>query len=152
MDKMIKYHIGVQTKKTYDKETKNKCIQLRLQGRTVTSTMEENVGTNIEIIQKLAPEAYKNRIKRGGTLDCFFDDNFTKSVADLGRNHLIIAGLTTDICLYHTSVHAKKLGYNVMVVGDACGSTSIIADDLSFERLRNNNIEVVSASQALTEL
>lgn len=35
-------------KKTYDKETKNKCIQLRLQGHTVKSISEEyglGVGT-----------------------------------------------------------------------------------------------------------
>jgi hypothetical protein len=30
-------------KKTYDKETKNKCIKLRLQGRTVKSISEEYV-------------------------------------------------------------------------------------------------------------
>ena len=39
----------------------------------VTSTMEDQIGTNIKDIQELAPAAYGQRIKRGGTLNTFLD-------------------------------------------------------------------------------
>src|SRR5436305_5592017 len=51
----------------------------------VASTMEDQIGTNINDIQELAPEAYANRVKRGGTLNCFLDPNFREAVHRLGR-------------------------------------------------------------------
>ena len=118
----------------------------------VTSTMEQQIGTNIKDIQDTAPVAYAARVKRGGTLNCFLDPAFTAAAKALGRKQLILAGLTTDICLFHTAVGAVEAGYEVMVVGDACGSTSELADTMTFARLRGLGAAVASANQALTEL
>lgn len=118
----------------------------------VTSTMEENIGTNIKDIQQVAPEAYKNRVKRGGTLNCFLDEKFKIAVKETGRKNLIIAGLTTDICLFHTAVGAIKEGYKVQVVADACGSMSALADEVTFDRLRSLGASVAAANSTMTEL
>ena len=58
----------------------------------VTSTMEDAIGTNIRDIQELAPEAYANRVKRGGTLNGFLDPVFRAAVQRLGRQKLILQG------------------------------------------------------------
>lgn len=118
----------------------------------VTSTMEDQIGTNIRDVQETAPKAYASRIKRGGTLNCFLDPAFAAATKALGRKSLILAGLTTDICLFHTAVGAVKAGYTVTVVGDACGSMTAMADQLTFDRLRGLGVDVVGANQALTEL
>ena len=118
----------------------------------VTSTMEANIGTNIKDIQELAPKAYASRVKRGGTLNCFMDKGFATAVKALGRKNLIIAGLTTDICLFHTVEGAVREGYTVQVVADACGSMSALADELTFARLRNMGVVVTVGNQILTEL
>lgn len=118
----------------------------------VTSTMEDQIGTNIADIQELAPDAYARRSKRGGTLNCFLDANFVSAVAGLGRQKLILAGLTTDICLFHTAVGAIDAGYTIQVVADACGSTSALADEITFDRLRGLGATITGGNQVLSEL
>ncbi len=118
----------------------------------VTSTMEDNIGTNIKDIQDLAPAAYAARVKRGGTLNCFLDGDFRAAAEALGRRKLILAGLTTDICLFHSAVGAIDAGYEVMIVADACGSMSTLADEVSFDRLRGLGATISDGNQVLSEL
>jgi len=118
----------------------------------VTSTMEEQIGVNIKDIQETAPKAYEARIKRGGTLNCFLDPKFRDAVKALDRKTLILSGLTTDICLFHTAVGALKEGYEVQVVADACGSMTVLADTLTFDRLRTLGATITVGNQVLSEL
>lgn len=119
----------------------------------ITSTMETTqVGPTIKDIQELAPDAYQKRIKRGGTLSAFLDPAFAKAVAATGRKNLIIAGLTTDICLMHTVESAIRLGYRVQVVADASGSMSALADQVTWDRMRSIGAVVTDGNQILTEL
>jgi nicotinamidase-related amidase len=41
-----------------------------------------------------------------------------------GRRHLLIAGLTTDLCVFATAVGAVENGFNVSIVEDCCLSSS----------------------------
>ena len=119
----------------------------------VTSTMEGTVvGPTIKDIQNLAPAAYAKRIKRGGTLSAFLDPAFKAAVKATGRKNLIIAGLTTDICLMHTVESALREGYTVQVVADASGSMSALADEVTFDRMRGLGATVTDANQILSEL
>jgi isochorismate hydrolase len=118
----------------------------------VTSTMEDVIGTNIKDIQDLAPEAYAQRVKRGGTLNGFLDPGFVAAVKGLGRTNLVLAGLTTDICLFHTARGALDAGYDVQVVSDACGSATPAADAITFARLRDLGATITDGNQILSEL
>lgn len=119
----------------------------------ITSTMETTqVGPTIKDIQELAPDAYQKRIRRGGTLSAFLDPAFVKAVQATGRKNLIIAGLTTDICLMHTVESAIRLGYRVEVVADASGSMSPLADQVTWDRMRSIGAIVTDGNQVLTEL
>jgi nicotinamidase-related amidase len=118
----------------------------------VTSTMEDVIGTNIKDVQELAPDAYAARVKRGGTLNGFLDPAFVAAVKGLGRSNLILAGLTTDICLFHTARGAIDAGYEVQVVSDACGSSSVSSDELTFDRLRALGATITGGNQILSEL
>lgn len=103
----------------------------------LTTTMEDMVGSTIDDWQKLAPQAYANRYKRGGQLSCWDDAALTSGVKALKRKNIILAGLTTDICAFWACYDALRLGYNVMLVADACGSLTELADRLTFDRLRD---------------
>jgi nicotinamidase-related amidase len=118
----------------------------------ITTTMEDFVGPTFEGIQKAAPKQHANRIKRGGTINCFLDPSFNKSVKDLGRKKLIIAGLTTDICLLQTVKGAIAEGYDVIVVSDASGSMTKMADEVSFDYFRQIGVQVFSSNAVLAEL
>jgi nicotinamidase-related amidase len=118
----------------------------------LTTTMEDMVGSTIDDLQKLAPEAYAKRYKRGGQLSCWDDPALTAGVKALKRKQIILAGLTTDICAFWAAYDAVKLGYQVMLVADACGSLTAMADQLTFDRLRDMGVTVCGINQAQTEL
>ena len=102
----------------------------------LTTTMEDYVGPTIPDISELAPDAFERRYKRGGELSCWDADDLRNGVQALARPNIILAGLTTDICLFWAAVDAQKLGYKVMVVADACGTMSALGDTLTYDRLR----------------
>ena len=120
----------------------------------ITSTREDEgfLGTTIEEIQHAAPAAYQNRIRRGGTLDAFGDPGFVEAVKALGRPNLIIAGLTSDVCLANTALSAAGAGYHVHAVADASASTSVLADTVTYDRLRDRGVTVGTTMGTWSEL
>ena len=118
----------------------------------LTTTMEAQVGPTIPDIAELAPDAFANRFARGGELDCWDDASLRDGVAALGRKRIVMAGLTTDICLFWAARSALNLGYDVLVVADACGTTSGLGDTLTYDRLRADGAQITVINQAVTEL
>lgn len=118
----------------------------------LTTTMEEYVGPTIDDIATLAPDAFAGRHKRGGDLSCWNDAELDNAVKKLGRRDLILAGLTTDICLFWAAADALKRGYRVMVVADACGTMTALGDTLTYDRLRALGATVTVVNQVVTEL
>lgn len=118
----------------------------------LTTTMEEYVGPTIPDISTLAPEAFARRYKRGGALSCWDAADLREGVAALERRQLVLAGLTTDICLFWAAVDAQANGYSVMVVADACGTMTALGDTATYDRLRGLGIIVTVVNQCVTEL
>lgn len=118
----------------------------------LTTTMEDMVGTTIQDLQSIAPDAFAKRYKRGGQLSCWDDPALTAGVKALGRKNIVLAGLTTDICAFWAAHDALGQGYNVMLVADACGSLTELSDRLTFDRLRDMGVTVCGINQAQTEL
>jgi nicotinamidase-related amidase len=118
----------------------------------LTTTMEQQVGASIPDIADLAPDAFARRYARGGELDCWDDAKLRDGVAALGRKKLVMAGLTTDICLFWAARSALILGYDVLVVADACGTTTAWGDTLTHDRLRAEGAQIAVINQAVTEL
>jgi nicotinamidase-related amidase len=120
----------------------------------ITSTREnlEFLGTNLPAIQDAAPKAYENRVARAGVLNAFDDPAFVKAVADLDRPNLVMAGLLTDVCLFHTVISAVNAGYRTIVVADASGTSSPLADAVTYDRLRAAGAEVASTYGVIFEL
>ena len=118
----------------------------------LTTTMEQYVGPTIPDIVELAPDAFASRYKRGGELSCWDAADLRDGVKALGRPNIILAGLTTDICLFWAAADALKLGYKVIVVADACGTMSVLGDTLTYDRLRGLGATVTVVNQVVTEL
>ena len=118
----------------------------------LTTTMEEFVGPTIPEIREVAGDAYDRRYRRGGELSCWDSKQLRDGVKALGRDNLVLAGLTTDICLFWAAVDAQRLGYNVQVVADACGTMSPMGDVVTLDRLRSLGIAVSVVNQITTEL
>ncbi len=118
----------------------------------LTTTMEQYVGPTVDQISSVAPDAFNARFKRGGQLNCWDDQNLRDHVKTLGRPNVILAGLTTDICLFWAATGALELGYKVMVVADGCGTMTTMGDDMTFARLREAGVTVTVTNTFVTEL
>ena len=119
----------------------------------LTSSMEEHVqGPLMAELQDILPEAFAARVKRVGVVDAMDDENFASAVRATGRKNLLIAGITTDVCVVFPAITAVQQGYSVQVVVDACGSPSKIADDVALRRMEKAGVTLTSTNQAIAEL
>ena len=80
------------------------------------------------------------------------DENFASAVRATGRKNLLMAGITTDVCVVFPAITAVQQGYSVQVVVDACGSPSKIADDVALRRMEKAGVTLTSTNQAIAEL
>jgi nicotinamidase-related amidase len=119
----------------------------------LTTSMEEQVqGPLMPEVQAILPEAFAVRIKRLGVVDAMDDENFAAAVRNTGRQNLIMAGITTDVCVVYPAMTAVQQGYSVQVVVDACGSPSKIADDIALRRMEKAGVTLTSTNQMIAEL
>lgn len=72
-------------------------------------------------LRDIAPDIYDNRIKREGIVDAFMDPAFEKEVKNTKRRRIIIARITTEVCVTFPTIRALREGYDMFVVQDASG-------------------------------
>jgi nicotinamidase-related amidase len=119
----------------------------------LTSSQETHFqGLLIDDIQKIAPEAYENRVKRPGVVDAWGYPPFKSAVEKTNRRKLIMAGLTNDVCIVYPAISALEDGYQVQVVVDAGGSPSTLADETALRRMEKAGVVLTSTNQVMAEL
>jgi nicotinamidase-related amidase len=119
----------------------------------LTSSMEEYAqGPLLAELAEIAPAEFAARIQRQGVVNAFDDKNFADAVQATGRTHLIIAGVTNDVCTVYPTLTALAGGHPVQVVADAGGSPSKQADDIAIRRMDKAGATITSTNQLLAEL
>jgi nicotinamidase-related amidase len=87
----------------------------------VTATSPEMWGPTIpELTEALSGVSIINRT----TVNAFDEPRFAKAVEAIGRKKLIIAGVSTEVCLALPAIHASGNGYDSYGVIDASGTFS----------------------------
>ncbi|MGW2052299.1 isochorismatase family protein [Streptomyces sp. NPDC001858] len=119
----------------------------------LTSSMEEYAqGPLLSELAEIAPAEFAGRVQRQGVVNAFDDENFADAVKATGRTHLIIAGVTNDVCTVFPTLTALNAGHPVQVVADAGGSPTKIADDIAVHRMDKAGATITSTNQLLAEL
>lgn len=119
----------------------------------LTSSQEDQFqGRLLPDLQDIAPEAYAERVRRPGVVDCWTFEPFRTAVLSTGRRKLIMSGLTNDVCIVFPAISAVEEGFEVQVVVDAGGSPTKAADDASIQRMRDNGVVITSTNQIIAEL
>lgn len=119
----------------------------------LTSSMEDHFqGLLLDDLQEIAPEAYNNRIKRPGVVDCWEYDEYKNAVLATGKKKLIMAGLTNDVCIVYPAISAIEDGFEVQVVVDAGGSPTTLADETALRRMEKHGVTLTSTNQVMAEL
>lgn len=83
---------------------------------------------------------------------CFENDALRKAIETSGRKTLILAGLETHICVFHTGASALKLGCRVHVAADAVCSRSQMNRDIGLRRLEKAGAAISSTEMIIFEL
>lgn len=119
----------------------------------LTSSQEENLqGPLMPELQDILPEAFEERIKRAGIVNAWNDPNFKKAVQDTQRKNIIMAGVTTDVCLVYPAISATQEGYNVQAVMDASGSPFDISEEMSRRRMEREGVVLTATNTLMAEL
>lgn len=79
------------------------------------------------------------------------DAAFVKAVEATGRKKLVISALWTEVCLTFPALMALEAGYEVYVVTDTSGGTSVDAHERSIDRMVQAGAVPVTWQQVLLE-
>ena len=119
----------------------------------LTSSQEQNVqGPLLPELGEILPEAFAARVRRAGIVNAWNDPNFKKAVEATGRRNLIMAGVTTDVCLVYPAISACREGYQVQAVMDASGSPYELSEDMSRRRMEREGVVLTATNTLMAEL
>jgi nicotinamidase-related amidase len=79
------------------------------------------------------------------------DDHVRAAVEATGRKRLVMAGLLTEACVSFGALSALTSGFEVFVVGDACGGITPASHDLALRRMQAAGVVMTSWIQVLLE-
>lgn len=97
-----------------------------------------------EALPSIAPIERRN-------MNVWEDEAAHRAVTGLGRKRLLVAGLLTEACVSFPVLSALKEGFEVFVVGDACGGLSPAGHDLALRRMEAAGAQMTSWIQVLLE-
>lgn len=117
-----------------------------------TSQEDHPQGPTAPALQEALPEAYKNRVRRTGIVNAWADPNFSAAVRATGRKKLIMAAVTTDICLIFPAISAVQEGFEVLAVLDASGSSFDVQEELARRRMATAGVMLTTTNTAIAEL
>jgi nicotinamidase-related amidase len=118
----------------------------------VHSTVNVKTGLNKPPIPQLRKVLDKFPTYDRTTINSWEDVGFRAAVEATGRRKLIMTALWTEACLTFPALDALKAGYEVYVVADAVGGTSITAHEMALRRIEQAGGQMISVPQLFCEL
>lgn len=119
----------------------------------ITSSQEDHAqGPIMPEIAEILPEAHAARIKRPGVVNAWDYPEFRDAVLATGRKHLIMAGVTTDVCLIFPAIDAALEGFFVQAVMDASGSPSDLSEAFSRQRMHDAGVVLTATNTLMAEI
>lgn len=119
----------------------------------MTSSQEDRLqGPLMPEPEGLLPGPFARRVKRAGIVNAWADTAFREAVIATGRRNLLMAGVTTDVCLVYPAIEAVEAGFRVQAVMDASGSPFGWSEDSSQRRMERAGVVLTASNTAIAEL
>ena len=118
----------------------------------VHSTVNVQTGINKPAIAPLRKLLDRIPTYDRTTINAWEDVEFRKAVEATGRKKLIMTALWTEACLTFPALDAMREGFEVYVVVDAIGGTSVTAHDMALRRVEQAGGKMISVTQLFCEL
>lgn len=118
----------------------------------IHSTVNVKTGLNKPPIPQLRKALRDYPTVDRTSINSWEDVEFVKAVKATGRKKLIMTALWTEACLTFPTLDALREGYEVYVVVDAVGGTSVTAHESALRRVEQAGAKMISWPQLLCEL
>jgi nicotinamidase-related amidase len=119
----------------------------------LTSSQEDRIqGPLLPELQEILPEAFAARVQRAGVVNAWADPAFRAATLATGRRNLVMAGITTDVCLIFPAIDAVAEGFNVQAVMDASGSPFVLSEQLAQQRMHDAGVVLTATNTLIAEL
>lgn len=115
----------------------------------VTTARDSMWGPTIPELQEVLRET---EIMDRSTVNAWDDDRFVAQVEATKRDHLIIAGLSFEVCASLPAISARDKGFHPVVAVDACGTFSHHKREAGLARLTTLGIEVSDYATMMVEI
>ncbi|PSF05610.1 isochorismatase [Marinobacter fuscus] len=131
-------------------EVADRCVTLAtvagLLGVPVVATEQvpDKLGPNVEGIKELSDVTLSKH---------HFDacpDGLIEELPE-GRQHIVIGGCETHVCMLQTALSLLDAGYKVWVVADATGSRNDFDRDVALDRLHQSGARIVTTEMVAFE-
>lgn len=118
----------------------------------VHSTVNVKTGVNKPPIKAVREVLNGVPVYDRTSINAWEDVEFHKAVVATGRKKLVMTALWTEACLTFPALDAIQEGYEVYVVADAVGGTSVTAHDMALRRVEEAGGRMISVTQLFCEL
>lgn len=85
------------------------------------------------------------------SMNSWDDAGFRQAIEATGRKNIIMTGLWTEVCVTWPTIEMLGAGYNIYVVDDCCGATSVAAHDAALSRMTQAGAVRLTTVAALLE-
>jgi nicotinamidase-related amidase len=154
IDQQPQMAFGVQS---IDRQTlKNNVVALAKAGKIfgvpTTITTVETEGFSGNTYPELLAVLADNKIIERTSMNSWDDQNVRDALAATGRKKIVVSGLWTEVCNAMFALDAmREGGYEIYMVADASGGTSIDAHKHAMDRMVQAGVVPVTWQQVLLE-
>ncbi|GLF99901.1 isochorismatase family protein [Streptomyces yaizuensis] len=122
-------------------------------GLPVVLTTSAESGPNGILLPELRAELPDAPVvRRPGEIDAFDNEEFAAAIRATGRDQLIIAGISTDVCVSFAAQSAVAAGYQAHAVLDASGTWNHLATLAAARRMENAGVTLNNTVAVAAEL
>ena len=107
-----------------------------------TSAADGPNGPVLPIITQTLPEAPV--IHRPGQINAWESKEFVAAVKKTGRKKLIVAGVSTEVCVAFVGLSAIEEGYDVYAVIDASGTWNKLVQEVAVARMAQAGVKPIT--------
>jgi nicotinamidase-related amidase len=83
---------------------------------------------------------------------CCGDEQFNVRLKEVARNHVLLCGIETHVCIYQTAIDLLRQNFNVNVIADAVSSRALENKQIALNRLAAEGANISCTEMALFEL
>jgi nicotinamidase-related amidase len=99
----------------------------------------------------VAHTAHAVRIERHA-VSAWQEPNFRAEIERIGRNKIVMGGISVDICTLQLALDMRKAGYTVYVVVDASGSDTLQNENAAISRMTQAGVIITNWGSVASEI